>query len=78
MIILDTAPCLSTSDPSTLAPLVAAIVLVVEAERTQRTEVEAAVDLVRVCPNVTLMLNKARMTTSHTFGAYYYFGDKPE
>ena len=74
LIMLDAPPCLSTSDPHTLAPHVGQVVLVVEAERTQRTEVEAAVDLVRVCPSITLLLNKVRMTTSHTFGAYDYFG----
>ena len=74
LIMLDAPPCLSTSDPHTLAPHVGQIVLVVEAERTQRTEVEAAVDLVRVCPTITMLLNKVRMTTSHTFGAYDYFG----
>lgn len=74
LIMLDAPPCLSTSDPHTLAPNVGQIVLVVEAERTQRSEVEAALDLVRVCPNITLLLNKVRMTTSHTFGAYDYFG----
>ena len=74
LIMLDAPPCLSTSDPHTLAPHVGQIVLVVEAERTQRSEVEAAVDLVRVCPSITMLLNKVRMTTSHTFGAYDYFG----
>jgi receptor protein-tyrosine kinase len=74
LIMLDAPPCLSTSDPHTLAPHVGQVVLVVEAERTQRTEVEAAIDLVRVCPSITLLLNKVRMTTSHTFGAYDYFG----
>ena len=74
LIMLDAPPCLSTSDPHTLAPHVGQIVLVVEAERTQRSEVEAAVDLVRVCPTITMLLNKVRMTTSHTFGAYDYFG----
>ena len=74
LIMLDAPPCLSTSDPHTLAPHVGQVVVVVEAERTQRTEVEAAIDLVRVCPSITLLLNKVRMTTSHTFGAYDYFG----
>ncbi len=74
LIMLDAPPCLSTSDPHTLAPHVGQVVLVVEAERTQRSEVEAAIDLVRVCPSITMLLNKVRMTTSHTFGAYDYFG----
>ena len=74
LIMLDAPPCLSTSDPHTLAPHVGQVVLVVEAERTQRNEVEAAIDLIRVCPSITMLLNKVRMTTSHTFGAYDYFG----
>ncbi len=73
-IILDCAPCLSTSDPSTLASLVDQVIMVVEAEHTQRSEIEASLDLVRACPNITLMLNKVRLTTSSTFGAYYYYG----
>jgi len=74
LILLDAPPCLSTSDPHTLAPLVGQVVMVVEAERTQRSEVEAALDMVRVCPMVTMLLNKVRMSTKHTFGAYDYFG----
>ena len=75
IVILDAAPCLSTSDPSTVAPIVGQIVMVIEAERTQRSEVEAALELVRVCPTITMLLNKVRMTTSHTFGAYDYYGN---
>ncbi len=74
LIVLDAPPCLSTSDPHTLAPVVAQVLMVVEAERTQRNEVEAAIDLVRICPMVTMLLNKVRMSTSHTFGSYDYFG----
>ncbi len=74
LIMLDAPPCLSTSDPHTIAPYVGQVVMVIEAERTQRTEVEAALDLVRVCPTITMLLNKVRLTTSHTFGAYDYYG----
>jgi receptor protein-tyrosine kinase len=76
-IILDCAPCLSTSDPSTLAALVDQVIMVVEAERTQRSEIEASLELVRACPNIALVLNKVRLTTNATFGAYYYYGSKP-
>ena len=48
--------------------------MVVEAERTQRSDVEAALELVRVCPNVTMLLNKVRVTSRTTFGTYDYFG----
>ncbi len=76
VILLDTAPCLSTSDPSTLAGLVDEVILVVEAERTQRSEVEAALELLKAASNITLVLNKVRLTQRHSFGAYYYF-DEP-
>ncbi len=74
IIVLDTPPALSTSDPHAIAPHVAQVMLVVEAERTQRGEVEAALDLVRACPLVSAVLNKTRLSASHTFGAYdgYY------
>ena len=70
VVILDAAPCLSSSDPSTLAPIVGQILLVVEAERTQRAELESALDLIQSCPAISLLLNKVQVTTSHTFGAY--------
>jgi protein-tyrosine kinase len=76
VIVLDTAPCLSTSDPSTLAGIVDEVLLVVEAERTQRSEVEAALELLRAASNITLVLNKVRLTQRHSFGSYYYF-DEP-
>jgi len=74
LIMLDAPPCLSTSDPHTLSPAVGQVVLIVEAERTQRNEVEAAIDMVKICPNITMLLNKVRMTSGHTFGSYDYFG----
>ena len=74
LFILDLPPCLSTSDPSTLAPVVNEAIIVVEAERTQRSEVESALDLIKLCPKITVMLNKIRTTRRNTFGAYDYYG----
>jgi len=74
LFILDLPPCLSTSDPSTLAPVVNEAIVVVEAERTQRSEVESALDLIKLCPKITVMLNKIRTTRRNTFGAYDYYG----
>ncbi len=76
ILVLDTAPCLSTSDPSTLAPIVDQVLLVVEAERTQRSEIEASLELLKAATSVSLVLNKVRLTQRHTFGSYYYF-DEP-
>jgi protein-tyrosine kinase len=74
LLVLDSAPCLSTSDPAALAPVVGQILFVVEAERTQREEVEAALDLIQACPLIMLLLNKVQVTNRYTFGAYsnYY------
>lgn len=72
-IILDAPPCLSSSDPSTLAHLVGQAVMLVEAQRTQRSEVEAALDLIDGCAAVSLILTKVQLTVSDTFGAYGYY-----
>ena len=74
VVLLDAPPCLSTSDPHTLSPAVGQVVVVVEAERTQRSEVEAAIEMIKICPTITMLLNKVRMNSSHTFGSYDYFG----
>lgn len=70
VVILDAPPCLSSSDPSTMAPIVGQIVMIVEAGRTQREEVEASLDLIQACPRITLLLNKVQISTKHSFGAY--------
>ena len=71
VVVLDCPPCLATSDAATLAPAVAQIAMVVEAERTQRHDLEAALELLRPCPHITLVLNKVRRIP-HAFGGYYY------
>jgi protein-tyrosine kinase len=72
LIILDCAPCLSSSNPHALAPFVGQIILVVAAGSTQQGDVEAALDLVRHCPHVSLLLNKIAPWNMHSFGAYAY------
>lgn len=74
LVILDAPPCLSTSDPAVLAPAVGQVLFVVEADRTQRDEIEASLDLIQACPNITLVLNKQQISSRYTFGAYssYY------
>jgi len=70
LIVLDTPPCLSTSDPGALATIAGQVLMVVEAEHTQRNEVEAALDMVEACPTLQLVLNRAVLTPNDTFGAY--------
>ena len=74
LLVLDAPPCLSTSDPAALAQVVGQILFVVEADRTQREEIEASLDLIQACPTITLVLNKQQLSSRHAFGAYssYY------
>lgn len=69
-IIFDAPPCLASSDPTVLAELVGQIVFVVEADRTQTEEIEAALNLIGACPNIGLVLNKVRNRASDRFGSY--------
>lgn len=70
-IILDTPPCMVSSDPATIAPLVGQIVFVVEAHRTQQDEIEAGLSMLSACPRISLVLNKSEQANTH-FGSYDY------
>lgn len=74
ILVLDTPPTLSTSDPSVLAAISGQVVLVVNAEQTQRNEVEAALDMLDASPVLQLLLNRVRLTANDTFGAYGDYG----
>jgi protein-tyrosine kinase len=71
LVILDTPPCLAASEPGILAPIVGQTVMVVEAEQTQREEIEASIELIQDCPAITLLLNKVQLENRHGFGSYY-------
>ena len=72
LIVLDTAPCLATGDAAALAPLIGQIAMVVEAEATQKNDIEAALALLTPCPLISLVLNKVRNQTSGHFGVETY------
>jgi receptor protein-tyrosine kinase len=73
VVILDCTPCLSTSDASTLAGSVGQIAMIVEAERTQRDDLEASLELLRPCANISLILNKTRLAAAQAFGGDSYY-----
>jgi protein-tyrosine kinase len=72
-IIIDTPPCMASSDAATLAPLVGHIVFVVEAYGTQQAEIEAALSMLSACPRISLLLNKTDAQASEHFGFYGYY-----
>jgi protein-tyrosine kinase len=69
-IIIDSSPCLSSSNPHILAPAVGQIILVVAASSTHLGDVETALELVQNCPSVSLLLNKIAAWNQHSFGSY--------
>jgi receptor protein-tyrosine kinase len=71
-IIIDTPPCMASSDAATLAPLVGQIVFIVEAHNTQQAEIEAALTMLSACPRISLLLNKSDTLASEHFGSYGY------
>jgi receptor protein-tyrosine kinase len=73
-LVFDAGPLLSTSDPSVLAPAVGHIVMVVEAGRTQRPELDAALELLGGDANILLLLNKVVGRQRAAFGLYSYYG----
>ena len=45
----------------------------IEADRTQRGEVEASLELLQACPRISLILNKTKVSASNSFGSYGYY-----
>lgn len=74
VIIFDTVPALASSVAGVLALHVGQVVIVVEAEATQRQDVEETVALVSGCKNLSLILNKCQYQDSGGFGYYGYYG----
>ena len=77
-VIIDTPPCMASSDAAALAPLVGQIVFVVEAHSTQQAEVEAALSMLSACPQISLLLNKSDTLASEHFGSYGYYYHSPD
>jgi protein-tyrosine kinase len=67
VILLDTPACMERSIAGVLAAAAGQVVLVVEAERTKRAEVEAALDILDACPTLQLLLNRSALRVSDRF-----------
>ncbi|MBV8131632.1 MAG: polysaccharide biosynthesis tyrosine autokinase [Alphaproteobacteria bacterium] len=72
-IIIDTPPCMASSDAAALAPLVGQIVFIVEAHHTQQVEIEASLSMLSACPRISLLLNKTNAMAGEHFGSYQYY-----
>jgi protein-tyrosine kinase len=72
-VIIDTPPCMASSDAAALAPLVGQIVFIVEAHHTQQMEIEASLGMLSACPRISLLLNKSDSLSAEHFGSYEYY-----
>jgi protein-tyrosine kinase len=70
IIIFDSPPLLATSEASVLASHMGQIVMVVEAERTSQEAITEALNHIRSCEVVGMLLNK----TTPAPGTDYYYG----
>jgi protein-tyrosine kinase len=69
IIVFDAPPLLATSEAKVLAANVGQVLMVVEAQRTERAAVELAFAALEQCPIVMSVLNKS---TGHPKGSYGY------
>lgn len=74
IIIFDSPPLLLTTEARVLASQMGQIVVVVQAERTMRADVQQALSTIENCPVRLMLLNKSRTTTVGGYGDGYGYG----
>ncbi|ANY20780.1 Tyrosine-protein kinase YwqD [Tsuneonella dongtanensis] len=75
MVVFDSPPALAASPAAELAKHVGQALLVCRADRTGRSALEDAVQLLGACPDIKLLLNAAHFSPSgRKFGNYYGYG----
>jgi exopolysaccharide/PEP-CTERM locus tyrosine autokinase len=72
IVIFDSPPLLPTTEAATLASHMGQIVVVVQAEKTQRKAVQNALAMIEACPVRLLLLNQARKAPDQGYGGYGY------
>ena len=71
IIIFDSPPLLLTTEARVLASHMGQIVMVVQAEKTLRSDVQDALATIEACPVKLMVLNQARTTASGGYGYGY-------
>ena len=74
IIIIDTPPVLASVEPANMAMHVHQIVMVVAAGQTNRAQLEAALENVSACRNISMIFNKAPKWYQARSDSYYYYG----
>jgi len=77
-IIIDSLPCLTSTEPSILSAQAAQTLFVVAAHETSREDIEASLRLLNSSPSVNLILNKAVPVLTEQFKGYGYAYRNPQ
>ena len=72
IVLIDSPPALAASPAAEIAKHVGQTILVARADRTGKTALEDAAQLLSACPDIKLVLNGANFSPSgRRFGSYY-------
>lgn len=74
IIVFDSPPLLLTTESRVLATHMGQIVMVVQAEKTLRSDVQDALATIEACPVKMMVLNQARTTSAGGYGYGYGYG----
>lgn len=74
VIIFDSPPLLLATEARVLASHMGQIVMVVEAEKTLRSDVEQALATIEACPVKLMLLNQAKTVSTDRYGYGYGYG----
>ena len=74
IVLIDTAPVLASSETVNLAAFMHQIVFVVASGQTTRSQLQAGLESVAACPNISVVLNKAPAWNKPESDSYYYYG----
>lgn len=72
VVIFDSPPLLLTTEAAALAQQMGQIILVVEAESTTQSALQNSLGKIKLCGNVALIYNKARLFQNEERYGYYY------
>jgi len=74
IVVFDAPPLLATTESRVLARHMGQIVMVVEADRTTHNAIQAALETIKSCPVVSMVLNKmAQSEMGAYYGGYGYY-----
>jgi exopolysaccharide/PEP-CTERM locus tyrosine autokinase len=74
LVIFDSPPLLLTTEARVLASHMGQILVVVQAEKTLQSEVQAALAAIEDCPVKMMVLNKVRVESGGAYGYGYGYG----